>query len=143
MERVEAVEASEEEIEAAVVAASEAEVVTEVVAEASAAEEEVEIEEVVEVAEVVELLVAVVVALAPEPRSLLSPMNVSLEFSFSAAKMTSFSPRIPPLENQSTMKSVSQLSPRTKVNPRLSTVPGILSDPSSPLPLSVVLEKST
>ena len=106
MERVEAVEASEEEIEAAVVAASEAEVVTEVVAEASAAEEEVEIEEVVEV---VELLEEAVAALVLEPRSLLSPMNVSPEFSFSEAKTTSFSPRTPRQENQSTMRSVFQL----------------------------------
>ena len=110
MERVEAVEASEEEIEAAVVVASEVEaVVTEVVAEASAAEEEVETEAVVEVVAVVELLAEAVAALVPEPRSSLSPTNVSPEFSCSVARTTCFSPRIPPQENQSTMKNVSQL----------------------------------
>ena len=109
MERVEAVEASEEEIEAAVEVASEVEVVTEVVAEASAAEEEVETEAVAEVVAVVELLAEAVAASVPEPRSSLSPTNVSPEFSCSVARTTCFSPRIPPQENQSTMKSVSQL----------------------------------
>lgn len=114
MEREAAVAASEVEIGAGSVEATEAVVEVDLEVAVEAAASEVETEVVVAVAEAAQEEVAeppavAVVASVPEPRSLWSPMSASQASSSNAARTTFFSPRTRPLENQFTTRSVSRL----------------------------------
>lgn len=140
---MEAAEASEVAVEAALVVAVEAAEAASVVA-VGVTEEAVEVAEEVQ-EEAVEALEAEEVALVPDLRLPLSPMFVSRVYTSAEERMTYSSPRTSPQEKVCTTRSVFQLKTRTQRerSRRLSTVPGTHSDPSSPLESLVELTTST
>lgn len=144
---MEAAEASEVAVEAALVVAVEAAEAASVVAVGvteAASVVAVEVAEEVQ-EEAVEALEAEEVALVPDLRLPLSPMFVSRVYTSAEERMTYSSPRTSPQEKVCTTRSVFQLKTRTQRerSKRLSTVPGTHSDPSSPLESLVELTTST